>query len=462
MSERYTSKFDRENGISSIVEAFDSADTTQIFVHDVMSLSNSDVIAAIVQGCRKYCERALVVAGPDDIVFVLDRLDNQFLQFLSNLGIRPKDENIIVASEGVSSHTGAELSDLLLINCKALLKVEKLVGQSNKIILNPFIATQKEFKLAATMEMLLGRKIYTLGGNSRIVDYADGKHNAKKKAAELGVPVAEGDIVKLQLREDGRPIDLARLEIAINKYIERTGRVIVKGSCGISGSSTIIVENNNKSIQEALTKISGKKDNNIYLVEVMSDVIVSPNVLMYLEPDNGRILCVSITDQCLDRNLAHQGNIYPSITKKLKDMIISAHKISKWLHTEGFSGLVGFDFVECLSQEKGKLEHFLADINPRTNGATYPKTLMERLNIIQGQKGRPYIESFLSINVMTEARTYSEFNELYGHIFFNPEVGKGLVPYNTGCLEDGKCTVAVFGESRDEVFGIYKTFKGIS
>ena len=310
--------------------------------------------------------------------------------------------------------------------------------------------------------MLLGRKVYTLGGNSDIVDYASGKHNVKAKATELGVPVAEGDIVILQIQGDGRPIDIAPVEIAINKYIGTTGRVIVKGSYGASGSSIIIVENNTKSIQEALIKISGKSDNNIYVVEVMHDVIVSPNVLMYLKPDNERILCVSVTDQYLDEDLVHQGNSYPSSAKTLKDMMISAQKISKWLHTEGYSGLVGFDFIEYLNKGTGKLEHLLADVNPRTNGATYPKALMEQINIRQDQRGGPLIEAFFSRNEKTKANNFAELNELYGHLFFNPNTGNGLIPYNTGCLEVCKCSVAIFGESKDEAVGIYETFKKIS
>ena len=162
MSERYITKFDRENNISSIVETFGGPEVTQIFVHDVMSLNNSDVIAAITPGYKKYCERALLISRPDDIVFVLDRVDNRFLQFLSSLGICHGDVNIIVASEGVHSHTGAACSELLLNNYEALLKVKKLVPQNNNIILNPFIATPKEFKLAATTGNAARQKgIYT-------------------------------------------------------------------------------------------------------------------------------------------------------------------------------------------------------------------------------------------------------------------------------------------------------------
>lgn len=113
----------------------------------------------------------------------------------------------------------------------------------------------------------------------------------------------------------------------------------------------------------------------------MVDVIVSPNVSMHIEPNNGQILCVSVTDQRLGKNLVHEGNVYPPIAKTLRDMMSSARTISKWLQAKGYSGLVGFDFGEFLNLETGKLEHFLAEINPRTNAATYPKALMEHVNL---------------------------------------------------------------------------------
>jgi hypothetical protein len=208
-----------------------------------------------------------------------------------------------------------------------------------------------------------------------------------------------------------------------------------------------------------LSAISEKTNNKVYIVEAMLDIIVSPNVLMHIEPGNGRISCVGITDQILSDNLAHEGNIYPSNAKTLKDIINSAQRMSKWLQTEGYSGLVGFDFVEYCNPETGGLNHFLAEINPRTNAATYPRSLMEHLNTKQRQKGGSYIEAFLSANIKTKATSFAELNELYGHLFFKPKTGKGLVPYNTGCLEYGKFTLAVFGKSRNEVIEMYEDFK---
>ncbi|MER3445580.1 MAG: hypothetical protein C4291_01505 [Candidatus Dadabacteria bacterium] len=452
-------EFDRINGISPIIEILGGFNTTQIFVHSVNSLENIAEIAMIASGLEKYPERSLVFARRDDIVCVAEAVDKRYIQFLRSLGIGPRNGNIVVVSENVHPNSSTNLSDLLMGNYEALLKIRNLTKRNKKIILNPFIATYREFKLSKILEEVLGRRVHLIGGNSDLVDYVNHKHNVRAKALELGVPVPEGDIIELRLGRDGRPLDLTPIEAAFNRYIHKTGRVVVKGSYGASGSSLFIVENNPESIKKTLSNISGRIDNRIYIVEVMVDVIVSPNILMHIELGNGRILCVGITDQLLSDKLVHEGNIYPPSAKTINDMVNSAQRISKWLQTEGYRGLVGFDFGEYVHPKTGEFNHFLAEINPRTNAATYSKSLMDHLN--RKQKGGPYIEAFLSANVKTKAGSFSELNELYGHLFFNTKTGKGLVPYNTGCLEYDKFTLAVFGKSRNEVIDMYEDFKSL-
>ncbi|MGH7901615.1 MAG: hypothetical protein ACRENZ_07745, partial [Thermodesulfobacteriota bacterium] len=448
MSAGYQTKFDRENGISSIIERLGGASITQIFVHNVT-----------LPGFEKYEERALIVARPDDVVCVADTVDKDYLSFLSNLGIGPKNGNLVVASKHIPRNSASYLSDLLMNDNEAILTIRNLVEQNKKIVLTPYKVTPKEFELAAILEKVLGRKVHLLGGNSDIVDYANHKHNVRAKALELGVPVPEGDVVELQVDGDGRPLDLTPVHAAIHQFINKTDRVLIKGTIGSSGSSLVIVKNNTESIQKALSEVSEKTDNNIYLVEVMLDVNVSPNILMHIEPKNGRILCVGVTDQILSDKLVHEGNIYPSSARTLKDMMNSARRISKWLQAERYSGLVGFDFGEYFNSERGEFKHFLAEINPRTNAATYPKSLMEHLNKKQKRKSGPYIQAFLSTNIKSKARSFAELSEWHGHLFFNPRIGKGLVPYNTGCLEYGKLMLAFLGKSRNGVVEMYEDFK---
>src|SRR3972149_2074034 len=117
MPAEYQTKFDRENGISSIIERLGGASITQIFVHYVA-----------LPGYEKYDERALVVARLDDVVCVADRVDKEYLRFLSNLGIGPKNGNVVVASKDFPRNCDSYLSDLLMNNNEAILTIRNQVN----------------------------------------------------------------------------------------------------------------------------------------------------------------------------------------------------------------------------------------------------------------------------------------------------------------------------------------------
>lgn len=462
MSAYYQTEFDRKNEISSVVETLGGPGVTQIFAHAITSIENRAYLAAMSPGSKRYSERALLIARKNDVVCVADDVDGDYLEFLRDLGIGPDTGNIVVASESGCPDTHPSLPVSLMNDCRALQRILGLIGQSKKIALNPFIASQKEFELAAALGKALGRRVRVSGGNSEIVDFANRKHNIRAKAIELGVPVAGGEAVELRLRKSGRPADLCLLKEAILGCARQSGRAIVRGSNSVSGSAITVVEDDPDSVQSALRKIGGQSDNRFYLVETMFDVITSPNVLMHIEPGSGGISCVGVTDQKLDKDLAHEGNLYPSGAKTLAGMIASARRLSEWLQKEGYTGMAGFDFGEYISPETGGHKYFLAEVNARINGAAYPRFLTEYLNRIQEQNGRPYVEAFLSSKAETQARSFAELKESYGRSFFNPETGKGLVPYNTGRLEYGKFNFAVFGESGGEVTKMYEDFRALS
>ena len=459
MSTEYRTPFDRENGINILIETLGGSAVTHIFVHSVASLGNLEELAAALPGFEKYPERSLVLARPEDLVCVLDAVDDRHLQFLTGLGVGPNRENIVAMSKESNLTFAVSLSDLLMYDREALSTIKRLLKAEKKIVLNPYIASPREFALATVLGTVLDGQVSVLGGNADIVDYVNQKHHVREKALEFGVPVPEGEVVELSFRQAGSLLDFTPIQTAIRLHSRKTGRAIVRGSRGLSGSSTLVVKGKPEGIQESLRKIASRTGNNIYLVETMVDITVSPNVLMYIEPD--KIVCVGVTDQLLTADLAHQGNLYPSSAKTVKDMVASARKISEWLQAKGYCGLAGFDFGEYVNSETGRCEHFLAEINPRMNAAAYPRALMEHLNRAQERKGGPYIEAFLSANITTKARSFAELDELCGRLFFTPETGEGVVPYNVGCFASGKFSAAILGRSRDRVVKMYEDFKAM-
>jgi Pre ATP-grasp domain len=458
MPELFRSEFDQKFGIHPIIETLGGLDVTQIFVHSVTSLRN---ITEIAPTAHVYPERALICARSDDLVCLAVQVDKKYLQYLHDLGMGPKVDRIVVALETVQAKPSASLSDLLMGNRKALYTIRGLLQGHKKLILNPFIASPKEFRLAAALETLIGSRVCLLGGNAEIVDYANRKHHIRRKAIELGVPVAEGEIVETQLRQIGKTHELTALREVTDKFIQKNGTVIIKGTYGNSGSSIFIVRNTVESIHGVFCEIADRDSNHIYVVEEMLDLTVSPNIMIYIEPESGDITCVSITDQIFGDGLKHEGNIYPSTAKTIEEMLVSARRMSVWLKDKGYTGFVGFDFGEYLNSKTGRPEHFLCEINPRINGALYPKVLMERLNRKQATNGNPSIEAFVAKIFETKTTSFPELQKTCGRLFFRPETGKGIVPYVLGRLMEGKVLVAIFGKTRNEVLELLESVKAI-
>jgi hypothetical protein len=306
---------------------------------------------------------------------------------------------------------------------------------------------------------MLGRPVEVMGGPPELVDRANHKHHARAWAEGLGVPVADGEAVVLDAGGDGK-LDLAPLERAIRRRLPRTGRVIVRGSYGSSGSSLVLVEDTPASIGHALRALAARRDNHVYLVESLLDLLASPNVLMHIEPGRGLVRCVSVTDQLLGCGLAHEGNVYPSGSRALPAIVAAARRLSTWLQARDYAGLVGFDFGEYRDRHTGEVAFFLAEINARVNGVAYLRAIGERLMQAQQRQGLPAIGSFLSLAIKTTARTFAEFRQRHSRFLFSPYTGTGIVPYNTGCLARGRVSVAVLGRCRRDVENLCHEFQG--
>lgn len=461
MSDAAQTHFDRENGLGPILGTLGGADITHIFVHSVTALGDRAELATYLPGFDKYAERALLLARPDDLVCVLEKVDEQYLQYLSQLGIGPHAGSVIVASADSQLPPELSLSAALGSNAAALFPAQKLAARGKRVVLHPYLVSPGKFTLAEILRALLQREVEVLGGNWPLINYMNAKHHVRTLALELGVPVPEGELVQLE-SPDGNLANLTAFSVAVGRHLPKTGKVVVKGARGSSGVAIAVIDEKAENAQKLLFAMMERMKNTTYLVEVMLEIVTSPNILVYIEPLTGEMSCVSVTDQILSRDLVHEGNIYPSQSKTLAAMLDSAWRIARWLRARGYCGFVGFDFGEYVHQETRRLEHFLAEVNPRMNAAAYPKFLMEYLNRGQAQRGDPLIEAFLSANITTIAKSFAEFVTLYGHLLFDAKAGKGLIPYNVGCLEKGRCSVVLFGKSRTEVIEMYDGWRAFS
>jgi hypothetical protein len=424
---------------------------TQLFVHSSTSLHDyATLVARTPNVAFSTPKRALLLAEEHDIVCLASPIDPDFFAFLEELGLGPRRESIVVLADGAPPAAATSLAQRLLSRRDVLERVGALVPAERRVVVSPYVVSDWEVQLVGALSQVLGRAVGLLGGNPGIVDRAYRKHIVKAKARELGVPVVDGDVVALDAPRDGGAADVTVLREAIARQRARTGRVLVRGSYGTAATSTFIAGPDAESTDQLLAEIARRDDNRFYVVEPLVDFVVSPNVQMYVDPFDGGIECLNITDQTWHGELRHGGNVFPSRAATAPEMGAAAARIAEWMRDRGYTGIVGFDFVEYLDPQ-GAARFFLAEANPRINGATYPTKVVERLARLQERAARPAPRAFATRRVHTRARTFAEFRELHGEIFFNAKTGRGIVPLTPVSAVSGRVPLMIAGSSRDDV-----------
>ncbi|HEX5963239.1 MAG TPA: hypothetical protein VFY42_05910 [Gemmatimonadales bacterium] len=427
----------------------------QLFVHCATSVDYLADLNASIPGVERYAERALLLAEHDDVVCVTDEVEAAYLEYLAELGLGPAPGNLVVASRfGPVERNPLPLWQRLLQSDDALGTLSCLIRRHGSSRIHPFIASQGQFQLAAALEDRAGVPVRVAGGAPAATAYADFKHHVRAKAIELGIPVAQGEVVDLGIAGGCSQRECGILCSAMERQIGATGRVIVRGTSGAAGSATFTVER----VQEIapLAKwLAAQGDNRIFLVESMVEMTVSPNIQLRIDKASPAMVCEGVTDQRLDRSLVHGGNLFPSSARRVTDMIGWARTMGEWLRNDGFAGLAGFDFVEYLGPS-GEPQAFLAEVNPRINGATYPLRLAARLNASQREAGLPEAGGFISGTVETEVETFAELRGLWDELLFSRHRGAGLIPYVPGFLPYGTVGVVALAATLAEANELYQ------
>lgn len=442
---------------ASIAETLGGADVAHVFVHDLTWFARREGYHFGNTRTSGWAERALVVARPHDVVCLLEPVDEAFLAHLSALGIGPRPEHVVTVAQGSDSDPGIPLAERLAHDDRALRAIGALVAGVQHVVLDPFIPTDADFRLAEALGRALDRRVRVLGAPPDVILRVNRKDHVRTKAAELGVPLAPGDLVELPAGPDGRPADLSPLASALTRRAAATGRALVRGAWGAAGSATFIVAAGRE--QDVLRDIGDRTGNRVYLVDTMQDVRVSPNVLLYVEPPGGAVSWVGASDQRLDATLVHRGNLYPSRAGTLSGMVESACRLARWLQKEGVVGLVGFDFCEYRNPDTGRDEHFLAEVNARVNGAAYPMFLLDGINGARARDGRPPVPAFLSVQTLpTQARSFPELVARHRSSLFDHTTARGFVPFTTKHLAGGVCSGAFLGATVAEVLEMHEAW----
>jgi hypothetical protein len=399
---------------------------------------------------ERLSERALLLADRGDVVCLARPVDDGYLGFLDALELGPRREDIL-GVEGV--RPGRGLAACLFRDPDAMDAVLRRLSGAGSIVVSPFFPSASAFALGRAIEGRLSGDVRVEGGSAEMARELHDKVQARSLAMSLGIPVAPGEVVGLGRVENGRARDTRALREAIERWSEITGHVIVRGASGASGSS--IFTSRSGSVAEMIDAIEERSDNALYLVEPMFEARFSPNIEVLVEPNLPAL--VGASEQVLDRNLVYLGSVHPSPARRLPRMEEDARAIVSWMRRRGFSGRVGFDFVEHAGLG-GEPAHFLTEINPRINGASYPLALLRRLVALAIRLQAPAPAAFRTGWVSVRASEYGELASLSRSLLYDPARGEGIVPYSVGALAVGHVGIACFGRTPAAVDGLQREF----
>lgn len=288
------------------------------------------------------------------------------------------------------------------------------------------------------------------GSPPALVAYADQKHNIRAKAIELGIPVAAGEVVTLPRAGGRRRRDYDALRAAVERHMHATGQAIVRGAQGAAGAATFVVGGRGEDVDGLLRRLGQRHDNHIYLVEVLVEATVSPHVQLHIASEDGPITCLGVTDQRWERPFVHGGNIYPTTGRGVPAMLDWSHRLAQWFQAEGYAGHLGLDFVEYEGAHR-EVCTLLAEVHPRSDGATAPLEVLASRNATQRAEGRPESGAFVSGAIDFGPGGAGRLMETGSAFLYAPATGRGLLVSEVNGRGPDRRDVVVLGSSRDDV-----------
>lgn len=425
--------------------------TPRVYLHSPSEAPDAAEVARRIPEFERYGERALLLARPGDLVCLAHPVDDRYLRFLRALRLGPRAEDVLLV-EGVAPGSG--LSARLAADPRSFDRLAGRLTRATRATLVPFFAGPATAVLARALVARIGCPVHVEGGPPSLVRRLHEKRAARALARMLRIPFAPGTVVRTLRRGPSARRDFTAFGNAVRHWCVPTGRAIVRGSSGASGSSTFVLEPDG--LDDLVESLAGRTDNDAYLVQPFFDASVSPNVEVVATP--GSEFQATATDQILSPDLVYQGSRHPSLARAVDRMLEDSLRMARWMHAKGFGGRVGFDFVEHDgSTEPG---YFLCEINPRVNGASYPVELVARLGELAAELGAPAPRAFVARFVAVDAASYPEVEERCEFLLYDSGRGEGIIPHTTGGLEYGKLGVTSLADTRPRAEEILGSFIG--
>ncbi|HEX6104839.1 MAG TPA: hypothetical protein VFZ26_04605 [Gemmatimonadales bacterium] len=398
----------------------------RVFVHCVGSSAG---------GLDRYAERALVLASGDDLVCVPREVEPEYLGFLSALGLGPAAANVVPLPPG--NGDGSASLPLRMLQATGL--VERLASRLDgaAISLDPCAGTPDVFALARAMERAVGRPVQVHAGPPDVSALIHQRHIMRERAEALGIPVPAGEVAELASPHGRRRRDLEPLRRAIERQLRATGRVVVRGAVA-DPPARYVIEPGGDDCEDVLRRLALRSDNRVYLVESLVDATVCSTIHLVIDAGTGVIRRLGTRDRRMGRGLGSAGSRSPSSARTSEEMEEWALAFAGWLRDAGYVGPLGFDFVEYRDPGTGRPRAVLAGVDPRRGEGSYALALSRSLGVT----------AFVSGVAAVRIPGFVRLRQALGGLLYDPDRGSGIVPYATGCLEQGRGPLVALGRDR--------------
>ena len=386
-----------------------------LFLHSFSPTDLSDTLfASALQGLS---QRALLLAGTNDIVCCDTAPDADYLNYLANFGIAP--QQIVVPKEKAAS----SLAERLLVDTALL----QTLAKKNRCI-EPYMATATEWQVADKLG-------YAINGTPPdYLAYLNQKTSLNTLLAESNLPHLPSITCQSHTLET----------TALHAY-KRYGKLVIRASLGL-GSKNVWLAHNENDIKQihAVIVAAAYPDDRHYVITPFIAHTLSLNAQFLLRPTT--IAFLGISQQHIDTNLHYTGNIKPTSPLPLQQQVFTqTNQLASYLQQEGYLGYLGIDLIVS---EK---DVFIIEINPRINTSTFTLVGVKRM---MGSLENTCFAS-ASLTIPPHLNTFHRFETCLQTLLLRLNSQQGILPIMSPTANNSIDIIAI-APSRVKIGGLLK------
>ena len=269
-----------------------------------------------ISSLRKRSEIALPMARSEDIVIVAENYDKQYYSWLGSVHLGP--DNIFAFNDG----SGKSLSELIIRDVEQLKGwLGRFVGQK---IFIPYCSGKSEEDAAKALE------INFLGNSQDVTKKFYDKGTFREACFKLGIPTPVSEVVQSSW-------DNARLKEIMERYLGKTGSILVKATREGHGERILLVKEGD--VDDVIGKI---KNTGQYIVDVNYNV-EKELVVHYCISRDGGIDFLGASEQAVkDQSfIGIDFPVNPEFTKYADDAVSETFRLATFMGSKDYRGVFG-------------------------------------------------------------------------------------------------------------------------